>query len=1088
MANRKINRKSLLILGTIALMSSCGTSNVSSSSNNMSEINIAEEPLIEKGEDNSPYELYPTPHEIIYDEDSLLLLKRVNVFVEDGVDQYTESKMYDLLSSKDVIVNKLDTVIENDGLSIYLGIYNSGMQVDSLFDDVDLSYIENKIDAYYLEINSNNITIIGKNSDACFYGLSTLEMIFSQTERTIKCLKIKDYSDSIYRGFIEGYYGIPWTPSERIELMRFGSQFKSNIYIYAPKDDSYHSTNWRGLYSEDDLKVLKEQIEVGRKTKTRFTWAIHPFLSNKITLSNYDQGLRDVTNKFDQLYDAGVRQFFVSADDIDIGINRNDFESDAAFNQEIKRLSSENGTLQKKLLNDLVVWNNQKGDCYDLLFVPSAYCYQSNVLNFDIDSYYSSLMVDLDPSIQFLWTGNEICSSVSNLKSLEFAKITNGRTPLMWLNWPVSDYSPSHLLLGKAEVLDKKYESEPVDFAGIVTNPMQQAEPSKLAIFAICDYTWNTNKFDCDASYKASFKYVEPSAYDDFYELAQHLTNSTLYEGRYFEEAKELKSLINNYNYAILNNDNIPKRIKALIDYLDELQTHISNFLDNASNKNLVEAIKPWTLQVFDNASALDDYLTILNGLETTSEIEIRKLLESAEVKYSRALEYKAPILNPVTFNIDLKPVESGIVVLKPFLNKIKIIATDEAKLALGDPTGIVYDGFDGIYEGSVDNIVDGDDDTYCWFNNYPTSDAYIRIDLEKVQEIRDIRILNGNNTGDDRIKGIVEYSIDAKNYELAGAISNSNVETIIDLRKAPIQARFIRIKNVGTDTWVALSDVSINVLGELQDITYSGFEGINEGMIDNIFDGDENTQCWFSGRPQEGASITIKYSKVQTISTIKVVNGNLSEDDMMNGTIELSLDGVTYQEVGSFSSKETLIDLTDSPIKAQYLRICDQSTPHWVALREVKINVELPVGYKTISYEGLPLVDNSWNSLDNMIDGDLNTYTWFDWHCPKDSYIMLDLKKVETITNVALFQKARGCSISGSGENDCFDDITFYYSIDGKNWVQVGDSNYEQREDILIDLSISPIQARYVKVVSNANENSIGVSIREFAVNYDVE
>ncbi len=46
---------------------------------------------------------------------------------------------------------------------------------------------------------------------------------------------IEDWSDSIYRGFIEGYYGIPWTTDERIELMRFGGDFKTNVYIYAPK-------------------------------------------------------------------------------------------------------------------------------------------------------------------------------------------------------------------------------------------------------------------------------------------------------------------------------------------------------------------------------------------------------------------------------------------------------------------------------------------------------------------------------------------------------------------------------------------------------------------------------------------------------------------------------------------------------------------------------------------------------------------------------------------------------------------------------------------------------------------------------------
>lgn len=1073
----KTYKKCLLLLSSVMALCGCN--------NNKEKVSISPEPSIVETDDNSPYELYPAPQTIDYKSENIVIPKRVNVLIEDGIDEYTTKKLYNILSSKDVVTNKVEDIVQNGNLGVYLGIYGSNKQVDTWIEE-DLSYINEKIDAYYLNISNSGITILGKNTDACFYGLTTLEMIFSQTDRTIKQLEIKDYSDSIYRGFIEGYYGIPWTAEERMELMRFGSQFKSNIYIYAPKDDSYHSTNWRGLYSEDDLQILKEQIQVSKETKTRFAWAIHPLLSNKITLENYDKGLSDIINKFNQLYDAGVRQFFFSADDIDIGVNRDDYETEDDFYEALRIKSAEQGTLQNKLLNDLAIWNKGKEGCYDLLFVPSAYCYESSILHFNMDAYYETLMKGLDESIQFFWTGNIICSSVENLKSEEFGEYTNGRVPVMWLNWPVTDFAPAHLLLSKAEVLNKKYENGNVDFAGIVTNPMQQAEPSKLSIFAICDYTWNTTAFDVDESYKASFKYIEENTTESFYEVAQHLTNAGKFEGKYFEEGTELKNLINNYKYAVENDDNVLGRINRLISYLDELEQHADNFINNGSNKKLIASIRPWVLQVRDYASSLNDYLKIMKGLNVESSEELKSLLESAETKYNRAMNYSAPMLNTVNYNIELRKVNSGIVVLKPFLDEMKAIATDEVKLSLGEPTGIIYAGFVGIYQGSIDNLMDGNEDTYCWFEGQPSDNAYIRIDLESVVEIRDIRILNGNGDGRDFLCGVVEYSNDAKNFTVVGSL-NYATETIIDLRSNPIQARFIRIRNIGTPTWASLKEVSINTLGELKDITYTGFKGISAGTLESIFDDNDETYCWFTDTPEAGANITIAYDEEITISTIRILNGKPDGGDCMNGAIQLSEDGVNFVEVGTFAMEENYIDLTSNPMRAKYLRIVDKGTLHWVGIREVSLNVALPENFNAIQYEGLPFIQRSWNDPQNMIDGDLTTYTWFDWHCPKDSYIKLDLKSIVEVRNIVFYQKATSCSIDNSGVNDAFDDVTFYYSINGTDWIQVGESNYLAVEDIIIDLSSSPIQARYIKVVSNADLNSTGVSVREFAVNFSI-
>ena len=62
-----------------------------------------------------------------------------------------------------------------------------------------------------------------------------------------------------YSGVVEGFYGLPWTTSERRKLidqyMEFGDL---NTYIYAPKYDLKHRIKWRELYSPDEIKSIGE--------------------------------------------------------------------------------------------------------------------------------------------------------------------------------------------------------------------------------------------------------------------------------------------------------------------------------------------------------------------------------------------------------------------------------------------------------------------------------------------------------------------------------------------------------------------------------------------------------------------------------------------------------------------------------------------------------------------------------------------------------------------------------------------------------------------------------------------------------------
>mgnify|MGYP000240679164 CR=1 FL=1 len=68
-------------------------------------------------------------------------------------------------------------------------------------------------------------------------------------------------------------------------------------YIFAPKDDPYHSAKWREPYPADKLEEIKEMTEVGNASKCRFVWTIHPFMNGGITEATYDADIQKIKDK-----------------------------------------------------------------------------------------------------------------------------------------------------------------------------------------------------------------------------------------------------------------------------------------------------------------------------------------------------------------------------------------------------------------------------------------------------------------------------------------------------------------------------------------------------------------------------------------------------------------------------------------------------------------------------------------------------------------------------------------------------------------------------------------------------------------------
>ena len=346
-------------------------------------------PLQVSAAENTSYEIYPTPHDVEYPDGSFTLSDEVNVIFGEGIDQATKDKVDDVLETASVSHAVTDASAEGK-TNLLVGIHRSEGAKDAA-DQFAADHTAvtddhfNQTDAYVLTAQDNTIAAVGKDTNAAFYALSTLKMVLRQiTGKQVQNFTVTDFSDTGLRGFIEGYYGLPWSNEDRMNLMKFGGEIKCNAYVFAPKDDPYHNSKWREMYPEEKLAEIREMAEVGRKSKCDFVWTIHPFMSDRITESNYDDSLATIKKKFQQLYDAGVRRFGVLADDAG-GVSVN---------------------LIARLLNDLTDWCKSKNDVKDILYCPPEYNWAFAGYSWTNLRNANQLVND---DVDFFWTGQSVC-------------------------------------------------------------------------------------------------------------------------------------------------------------------------------------------------------------------------------------------------------------------------------------------------------------------------------------------------------------------------------------------------------------------------------------------------------------------------------------------------------------------------------------------------------------------------------------------------------------------------------------------------------------------------------------------------------
>lgn len=950
------------------------------------EVQAKEEAAVE-------YEIYPQPQKITYSEGEFIIRKDVNVVYEAGIDKYTKQKVQDVLQSKGISEPSVADKIDKKKTNILVGIKDSEAYVDQYAKDqkmLDDTMFQEHLNPYVLDVNENVITIVGQDTDAAFYGVVSLMHILNQLDgRTIRNLRIEDYADTKTRGFIEGYYGLPWSNADRMSLMRFGGQFKMTSYIFAPKDDPYHSSQWRTPYPDDKLAEIAEMAEVGNANKCRFVWTIHPFMYGGMTEGNYDADIEAIKAKFEQLYQVGVRQFGVLADDA--------------------------GSLPREVIvramNDLQKWVDSKKDVYNLVFCPGGYndSWQGNYS--ELNQYDDGFPED----IQIFWTGQAVCQPVEQLTLNNFRRknlpqgAEDRRSPLFWLNWPVNDINMNRLLMGEGTLLHNDINVE--DLSGVVTNPMQDAEPSKVAIFAVADYAWNVSSFDSTKSWKDSFKYVEPDATAALYELAKHMSDpSPNGHGLVLEESRELQPLLDSYAQELEKGTVTKEQGDALIAEFEKIINACEEFEAKCKNERMKEQVTPFSNSLRDQAEAAIAFIETEQAVEKGSVSEIWKFYSQATAKLADSKTHLRPRLKDG--QKAMTNALPGSKRITPFLNKVNELVSptvnsiiDENKII----TSLITNRTD-TPEGALEKVTDGKDSTIVTWKNPNTlaRDTYIGLRYSKPILLEKVTFKMGAaNPRDTFDAGKLQYTEDGTEWQDIAGTEYNDTRAEITAENLNLQVRGIRLIATAdtTNRWLSCKEIEVNKIEEPQQPEVEKLAGAgfyneelmvirngNVGMMtDGTVDKSGNNYVGFSksndgadpdkDKTVVGAYVGLQFEQPVTVGRFVVSQG--TQDHISKGKLEYQNEQDQWVEIKSYDHIGEDFDETFTPVKAKAIRLVNQEAASiWWRIYEAEAyagdgSEDLEPLNKTIIKTPIWTVYEGAES--NLTDGNEDSIVWYN-------------------------------------------------------------------------------------------------------------
>ncbi len=227
-------------------------------------------------------------------------------------------------------------------------------------------------------------------------------------------------------GIIEGFFGPLWSWTEREHVVRTLSKSNYSFYIYSPKGDLALRRQWSQPFTTPWIEQVSAFAKTCKSLNVKFGIGLSPY-GLQADFGNAQR--EDLRRKLNEIALLDIDYLAVLFDDMDAQV------SDLAATQ-IRIVDFVANSYAAK----------------QFIVCPSYY---SDDVVLDVvfgarpKSYLHDIGRAIDRSIDFFWTGEEVCSRQIGVAHVERVADEMRRKPLLWDNYPVNDGArmSSHLHL-----------------------------------------------------------------------------------------------------------------------------------------------------------------------------------------------------------------------------------------------------------------------------------------------------------------------------------------------------------------------------------------------------------------------------------------------------------------------------------------------------------------------------------------------------------------------------------------------------------------------------------------------------------------
>lgn len=965
--------------------------------------------LLTLGMQAATYTIYPVPQKITMGTSTTQITQRVNILADATIDQATLDRAREVVEESGRTAVFVPALVDDGNTTLLLATIGSGSEAEQVCTDMGLASASiltaGKYDRHGLLMGGTDIAILGEHTNAVFFGLASLEQILEQQadDGNYTDVTIYDYADQQNRGLVEGYYGYPYSVEVKKDLMQFMKRHKMNTYMYGAKSDPYHSQYWKDAYPASitaqqekngwlSQAMVSDIAATSEATKVNFIWAIHPgnnFLGSSTVIN-------DIMTKFQLMHDLGVRQFAVFVDDVSIP------SSDADMKLNADRIAALQQSIETR-------WNQAGAEATDtvrpLHFVPQIYC--SSFASSDDQRQRFMAALGKTPSHITVYTTGQGVWTVPNSGHMVNMHNELGRDMAWWWNYPCNDNADGQIYT--MDMYSNFYDLPAVDgnsrmpsnltnTIGVVSNPMQEGEVAKTALFSVADYAWNNSGFNNDKSWQASFKSLigDETIREAYRFLTRYLR---------WNEPTAVKTLIASYKTTLTKGAPNSASLQELMTQIVDNCTVVEGLKTSAvqSDRLLYDDLRPWLLKLKADCQVLKGLLQVAESEEDLNTRWQQYLALNEQVRDLKTNgEYTVYALEGMGNGISTSSRQAQLsqLYLEPFISYMSENA--------------MYGSFLDQRPAKAQGITNKSGLTVTAAQT-SSGVFYMAHSIKSFQPGEYVGIKLPQNY---KLSQLTVADTLFANHTLLCSENGKEWTRLTSATEAPSShLRYLVVVNA-TDlprSW-KLTSKTIQLTPQkptaIASVTIPSGTEYSGHPKENMIDGDYTTWFCLNRNQQTGDKYTIDLGEAITVEDVRVCMGTVNGDYMTHGQVQISSGGTmwtTLKVMGTsntdytlslpqnvkYNDEMTYCDFDGEGRNARYVRlnVKTANTNKWLRLYDIEVN---RTSYDRAFRQVCTTIEG--DNLSNVIDGNGGTALASTVQSPVD-YRLEEMARIQGLT-----------------------------------------------------------------------------------------